>query len=122
MEFTFTFLKLFVWSVYLIAPLLVILSAIVILLGQVVTHIEKWDRFDGLYWSLITATTVGYGDIRPLTKLSKALSVLIAIFGMMFTGLLIAIMLQATAISVEKHIDPVLIERIKADLDNAAIE
>ena len=116
MEFTITFLKIFAWSVYLIAPLLIFLSAIVIVFGQIVTRIEKWNKYDGLYWSMITATTVGYGDIRPLTKLSKAFSVMIAIVGMMFTGLIIAITLQATTTAIEKHIDPSVIEKIKDDL------
>lgn len=117
MEFTLTFLKLFAWSIYLVGPLLIFLSAIVIVLRQIVTRIEKWNKFDGLYWSLITATTVGYGDIRPLKKCSKALSVLIAIIGMMFTGLIIAITLQASKTSIEQHVDPAVIEKIKTDLD-----
>ena len=42
--------------------LLLTLAAIVTALGQVVGKKEGWSRFDGLYWSFIAATTVGYGD------------------------------------------------------------
>jgi len=105
MEFTITFVKLFLWTIYLVAPLLVFLSLLIIILGQLVSHLEKWEKFDGLYWSFITATTVGYGDIRPLKKVSKALSVLIALVGVRFTGIIIAVTLNTTSVTVDKHVD-----------------
>ena len=71
MEFTITFIELFFWIIYLIAPLLGFLVLLIIALGQIVSSIEKWDKFDGLYWSFITVTTVGYDDIRPLRKYPK---------------------------------------------------
>mgnify|MGYP001954877644 CR=1 FL=1 len=110
-------LKLFAWSIYLVGPLLIFLSAIIITLGQIVTHIEKWTKFDGFYWSFITATTVGYGDIRPLARVSKALSIIIALIGMMFTGIIIAVTLNTAAVSLEKHVDQNVIEKIKTHLD-----
>ena len=113
MEFTFTFIRLFFWSIYLIAPLLVFLSFVIIVLGQIVCHIEKWNKFDGLYWSFITATTVGYGDIRPLKKVSKALSVLIAFVGLMLTGIMIAVSLNTANTAFERHVDESAIEEVK---------
>ena len=110
MEFTVTFVELTFWSLYLVAPLLGFLCIMIIVLGQIVCSIEKWERFDGLYWSFITATTVGYGDIRPLKKVSKALSVVIALIGMIFTGIIIAVALHSASIALEKHGDMRLIE------------
>lgn len=113
MEFTIAFIKLFSWIIYLVAPLLAFFIFLIIALGQIVSSIEKWGKFDGLYWSFITATTVGYGDIRPLKKVSKALSVLIALVGLMFTGIIISVTLYATSIAVEKHLDERVIEKMK---------
>ncbi len=113
MDFTLTFIRLFFWSIYLIAPLLAFLSFVIIALGQIVCQLEKWSKFDGLYWSFITATTVGYGDIRPLKKVSKVLSVLIALVGIMLTGIMIAVTLNTTTIAFEKHVDKSAIEKIK---------
>ena len=113
MEFTIAFVELFFWSIYLVAPLLVFLSFFIILLGQIVCSIEKWGTFDGLYWSLITATTVGYGDIRPLRKVSKALSVAIALVGIMLTGIIIAVTLNTASIALEKYGDERIIEEMK---------
>ena len=117
MDFTFTFIKLFFWILYLIAPVMAFLCLMVIILGQWVASIEKWNRFDALYWTFITATTVGYGDIRPIKRLSRVISVMIAFIGLMFTGLLVAVTLNTASIAFEKHIDQSEIVKIKQDLD-----
>ena len=54
------------------------LALLITLLGQTVGFRESWGRFDSLYRAFITATRVGYGDIRPVARLSRVLSVLIA--------------------------------------------
>jgi voltage-gated potassium channel len=113
MEFTVSFIKLTFWSFYLIAPLLFFLCFLIFLLGQIVCHIEKWKKFDGLYWSFITATTVGYGDIRPLKKASKVLSVVIAFVGVMLTGIIIAVTIHTASIALEKHGDVRVLEYMK---------
>ncbi len=113
MEFTITFVELFFWTIYLVAPLLLFLSLVIIVLGQIVCRAEKWEKFDGLYWSFITASTVGYGDIRPIKKASKTLSVLIALVGLMFTGIIISITISSATIALEKHVDEQAIEEIK---------
>lgn len=117
MEFTKAFISLFFWSIYLVAPLLILLSGVIIILGQIVRYIENWKVFDGLYWSFITATTVGYGDIRPVKKLSKALSVLIALVGLMFTGIIIAVTINTSSIALEKYADKDVINKIKAEFN-----
>ncbi|MBA6263781.1 MAG: voltage-gated potassium channel Kch [Colwellia sp.] len=114
MEFTLIFIKLFMLSLYLVGPLLMFLTLWIIILGQIVTRIEKWNKFNGLYWSLITATTVGYGDINPTKKLSKVISIIIAFIGLVLTGIIIAVALKAASLSLERHADQQVIERIKA--------
>ncbi|MEM9103925.1 MAG: potassium channel family protein [Pseudomonadota bacterium] len=116
MEFTFTFLKLFMWAIYFVSPLLLLLASIIVFLGQIVTHIEKWNKFDGLYWSFVTATTLGYGDISPLKRFSKVLSVFIALTGIIFTGIILAAAVETVSMSLDKHLDPEVIERMKDDL------
>jgi voltage-gated potassium channel len=98
------------------SPFLLLFASAIVLFGQLVTRIEKWNKFDGLYWSFITATTVGYGDIRPTKKISKSLSILISLLGLMFTGLIIAITLNSATAAFEKHIDPTVIEKVKDNI------
>src|SRR6185503_12030032 len=88
---TLTFLKQFGIDLYLVFPLLLSLAALITLLGQAVGVKEDWSRFNSFYWSFITASTVGYGDIRPTKPGSKILAILIAFLGLTFSGIIIAV-------------------------------
>ena len=101
MEFTLTFIQLFFLATSMVMPLLLVLSFLVIVLGQVVGHIEGWNKFDSLYWSFITALTVGYGDIRPSKKSSKILSVIIGLTGIMLTGIIVAVTVHTATIALK---------------------
>ena len=106
MDFTIDYLQLFYLGLKLASPLLIFAALLIILLGMIVGMRESWGRFDAVYWAFITATTVGYGDIRPIRPLSKALSILIALIGMTFTGILVALAIYAatTAMGQQDHV------------------
>jgi hypothetical protein len=62
--------------------------------GPLATYVEDpWVhaelRFFG-YYSLVTLSTLGYGDITPLTSLARSLSAMEAITGQLFIAVLIA--------------------------------
>ena len=99
MEFAYNYIVYFVDDLTLAWPLLAFLALIILVLGLVVGAIESWPRFDSVYWAFITATTVGYGDIRPKLRVSRMLSILIALIGVTFTGLLVALAINAASSS-----------------------
>jgi len=112
MDFTFLFVKLFFLGIGLTAPILLFLALIIVLLGQWAGRRESWSRFEALYWSFVTATTVGYGDFRPLDSLSRILAIMIAICGVIFTGIIVAIAITATTRSLETQHDLAAVGRI----------
>jgi len=105
MEFTFSFLELFLRGVELIFPILLFFALLIVVLGQVVGRIEGWNAFDSFYWSFITAMTVGYGDIRPLKRSAKTLSLVIALLGVMFTGVIVALTVTTATDAFRAHVD-----------------
>lgn len=113
MDISLTFIQLFFWSIYLMSPLLILLGILVVILGLLVGRVEGWSRFNAVYWALITASTVGYGDIRPMKKISKILSIAIAIVGIMFTGILVAVTINSASTAFEIHPDVEVVERLK---------
>lgn len=98
-----TFIRLFGQSIFLAMPVLALLISMIIIVGQVAGRIEGWSRFDAFYWSFITATTVGYGDIRPVKRSAKVLSIVVAMIGLMFTGVFVAITVSTAASAFETH-------------------
>jgi hypothetical protein len=93
---TITFLKEFGLGLWLSLPLSLSLATAVALLGLVAGRKEGWSRFDSVYWSFITATTVGYGDIRPVKRVSRIIAVLL---GLTLTGILIAVGVHAATLA-----------------------
>ena len=65
---------------------LVVVATIVVIIGSLMYIIEgEANGFTsiprGVYWAIVTLTTVGYGDISPNTPLGQALAAFIMIIG-----------------------------------------
>jgi voltage-gated potassium channel len=98
---TGTFLRQFALGFEETAPLLLSLGLGIALLGYAVGRNEGWSGFESLYWSFITATTVGYGDLRPSKRASRVLAILIAFLGLMLTGIVIALAVWAATFALK---------------------
>ena len=62
---------------------LLITSLIILLIGTLVYHhLEGWDYVDSLYFSVITLTTVGYGDFSPQTTGGKLFTIFYIFIGL----------------------------------------
>jgi len=94
---TIIFLKDFVLGLWVMLPILFSLMAVISLLGYLVGRREGWSRLDSLYWAFVTATTLGYGDLRPANNRSKIMAILITFLGLILTGIVIAVAVQATS-------------------------
>ena len=77
-------------SIYLISYTFFILVA-----SEIMKLLEPHNFktfFDGLWWSIVTATTVGYGDVVPHTEVGKILAIIIIIGGVIEVAAFTAIM------------------------------
>jgi len=52
---------------------------------------------DALYWALVTVSTVGYGDISPVTDMGKMVSMVGIIFGIAMISFVTSVMVSAFA-------------------------
>lgn len=105
MEFTLSFLHLFWLTLEIVAPVILLLVTVIVVLGQVAGKSEQWPAMEALYWSFITATTVGYGDIRPTKRLARFLAVTIAFCGLILFGVVASVAVSATTEAVRLHGD-----------------
>jgi voltage-gated potassium channel len=56
----------------------IIFIGLIVFGGYAYHYIEGWSYLDALYFSVITATTVGYGDLVPVTPLGKIFTIIYA--------------------------------------------
>lgn len=113
MDFSIYFVQIFFSVLYIALPLLLSMSLLVAILGLLAAYLEGWSLFVGLYWAFITATTVGYGDVRAKRKSARSISVIIAFIGIVFTGITVAIAVESVTLAYDTHEDlPALKERI----------
>ncbi len=83
-----------------------ILGAVIIVGTGTVFYklVEGWSFIDALYFTVITLTTIGYGDLRPSTDLSKGFTIVFVIVGVGFIlGFLNFIVTRTVRSRAEKH-------------------
>ncbi|MCI0523934.1 MAG: potassium channel protein [Acidobacteria bacterium] len=57
--------------------------------------LEGWSWFDGLYMTVITLATIGYGETHPLTTAGRVFTIVLIIVGVAVFGFLISTLTQA---------------------------
>lgn len=68
-------------SMFVVFLLMVIASVIMYNVESPVQPDKFSNAFSGMWWAIATLTTVGYGDVYPVTVLGKVLSAIIAMLG-----------------------------------------
>lgn len=84
--------KSMLMSVLIISLFYVFLTALIMF--NVEPHVNPYtgaatfdNFFDALYWATVTLTTVGYGDLCPVTDIGRLVSMLSSIFGVAIIAL-----------------------------------
>ena len=89
--------KAFIAAIYLLL-IAVILTSSLMYFAETTHQPDKFGSIpDAIYWSLITLTTVGYGDVSPVTGVGKIIAVSTAFMGVCVVALLTGIVASAFA-------------------------
>lgn len=89
--------------------LIVFSVAVALMLGILIVPTEKGAQgatiknvSDGLWWSVQTLTTVGYGDVAPITNAGRLIGTVMQVVGAILFGALIAVISSSMSRSQEE--------------------
>ena len=68
--------------------MLYIFVVVIITCSVIMSLLEKQSIGDSLWWCIVTTTTVGYGDIAPVTTSGRIVAVVLMIYGISFIAML----------------------------------
>lgn len=108
----FRFLKLFRYNILLqnlavgfwdarekLKLVLSITTALIITMSAFIFHFEGKAQpdvftsfFDSVWWSIVTISTVGYGDMSPITTIGKVIAEISILVGILIFGLLVSVL------------------------------
>ena len=97
-SFTYHFFRAF-WHV---RTVILALIALVVVGATAIAHVEKMAFADALYFAFVTGLTIGYGDIVMHTPVGRLVALLIGLVGILFSGLMVAVLVYAVRESIEK--------------------
>lgn len=103
------------FSVALISFVLVIFSSIAILIVEVDPNSIIKSPIDALWWSFVTITTVGYGDLYPVTIAGKIIAAILMTAGVGLFGTFTAF-IASYFISPENEDNNIELDSIKKEL------
>jgi hypothetical protein len=81
--------------VQLLWPIFSGILAVMAGLGIIVGRIEGWRIDEALYFTFVTGLTIGYGDFTPKHFTARLLALAIGFAGIVLTGLVAAVAVQA---------------------------
>ena len=88
------FRSILVWTLILLATGTIFYSSV-----------EDWSILDSLYFSVVTLTTVGYGDLSPTTTVGKAFTILYIFFGISIIAASVSVLAMERQIMHAKQIE-----------------
>ena len=72
------------------------------------------DFFDALYWATVTLTTVGYGDMIPVTDLGRFISMLSSLFGL-------AVIALPSGIITASYLDEIRSQKVRKSIQESRL-
>jgi voltage-gated potassium channel len=96
------------------------LAVLAIIIGLFIVPVETrypnaliTNLFDGIWWSAQTITSVGYGDIYPVTAIGRIMGMILEFAGVLAFGLLVSMATVAMNEAKDKYYRRRLDERLE---------
>ena len=104
MRFSIDFSKAFFFILRHSAPIWVGIVILITLIGLLIAELETdLSLGSAIYFAWVTGTTVGYGDLVPTSGITRFLAIVIAVLGIVFTGIVVAIAVEAAKIALDNN-------------------
>jgi hypothetical protein len=92
----------FFYAIWRVKSVILALIALIVAGAVAITVVEKMPFADTLYFAFVTGLTIGYGDIVVNTAFGRVVALLIGFDGILFTGLMVAVLVFAVRESLEE--------------------
>jgi len=102
MSMLVSFTNHFLRAIWHVRAVILALIALVVAGAAAVTLVEKMPFADTLYFAFVTGLTIGYGDIVMHTPVGRLIALLIGLVGILFTGLIVAVLVHAVRESIKE--------------------
>jgi divalent metal cation (Fe/Co/Zn/Cd) transporter len=81
-----------------------VIAILISLVGFIIGQLEgELTAGEALYFAWVTGTTVGYGDLVPTQDSTRFLAIIVAILGIVLTGTIVTIAIEAGKIAIENN-------------------
>jgi len=97
------FVRHFFSILMMVRHVLIALLVLIAMGAGLISIAEEMNYWEALYLTLITGLTVGYGDVAPTTVLGRIVSVLVALIGLVFFGIVVAVANRAIVKTLEEQ-------------------
>ena len=104
MRFSIDFTKAFLVLLRSFYPIWGGIAILISFMGIIIGQLEEdLSVGEALYFAWVTGTTVGYGDLTPTTGSTRVLAIIVAIMGIVLTGIIVTMAIEAAKIVVESN-------------------
>lgn len=90
-----------VWFyLHVVWPILSLIIISIVLIGLIISYLEAWSPFEGIYFAFVTGLTIGYGDFAPKLAITRVLAILLGFNGILMTAIFASISIRAIELAV----------------------
>jgi hypothetical protein len=87
-----------------LSGLFVLFAAVIFIAGLLISRFDAVPLEDAIYFAFITAFTVGFGDVTPISRGARIVTICLAFSGLILVGIVVAISVHAIDIALKSSV------------------